>query len=138
MILHSQFNSAFQFRRPGQAISLFTIKITEMSELHRSIPPMRSTEHQATIPLKFLITIHNYANVLTIKQSKSLPGFQAVTSLEGIIGRSIQTLQRGENDSKQSYEIKAKSNLVSVIFNNMEIKVRKVLEIANKFTIRLL
>ena len=36
-----------------------------MFELHRSIPPMRSTEHQATIPLTFLITIHNYANVLT-------------------------------------------------------------------------
>ena len=54
------------------------------------------------------------------------------------MGRSIQTLQRGENDSKQSYEIKAKSNLVSVIFDNMEIKVRKVLEIATKFTMRLL
>ena len=67
MILHSQFNLAFQFRRPDRAILLFTIKIMEMFELHRSIPPMRSTEHQATIPLKFLITIHNYANVLTIK-----------------------------------------------------------------------
>ena len=104
-----------------------------MFELHRSIPPMRSTEHQATIPLKFLITILNYANVLTINQSQSPPGFWAVTSLEGIIGRSVQTLQRGERDSKQSYEIKAKSNLVSVIFNNME-----VLEIATKLTMRLL
>ena len=114
------------------------MKIIEMFELHRSIPPKRSTEHQATIPLKFLITIHNYANVLTINQSKSLPGFRVVTLLDGINGRSIQTLQSGENDSKQSYEIKAKSNLVSVIFNNMEIKVRKVLETATKFTMRLL
>ena len=133
MILHSQFNLAFQFRRPGRTILLFTIKIMEMFELHRCIPPMRSTEHQATIPLKFLITIHNYANVLTINQSQSPPGFWVVTSLEGIIGRSIQTLQRGERDSKQSYEIKAKSNLVSVIFNNME-----ALEIATKLTMRLL
>ena len=41
-------------------------------------------------------------------QSKSLPGFRVVTtSLDGITGRSIQTLLRGENDSKQSDEIQA-------------------------------
>ena len=52
-------------------------------------------------------------------QSKSLPGFRVVTSLDGINDRSIQTLLRGENDLKQSDEIKAKSNLISLIFNNM-------------------
>ena len=41
-------------------------------------------------------------------QSKSLPGFRVVTtSLDVITGRSIQTLLRGENDSKQSDEIQA-------------------------------
>ena len=59
----------------------------EMFELHASMPPMRSAEYQA----------------------KSLPGFQvAVTSLDGINGWSIQTLLRGENDSKQSDEITKK------------------------------
>ena len=54
------------------------------------------------------IIIHNYANVWAINQSKSLPGFRVVTtSLGGITGRSIQTLLRGENDSKQSDEIQA-------------------------------
>ena len=91
-----------------RAISLFTIKIIEMFELHASMPPTRSAEYQATIPLKFLIIIHNYANVQTINQSKSLPGFWvAVTSLDGINGWSIQTLLRGENDSKQPDEIQA-------------------------------
>ena len=46
-----------------RAILLFTIKIVKMFELHASIPLMRSAECQATIPLKFLIIIHNYANV---------------------------------------------------------------------------
>ena len=32
-------------------------------ELHASMPPMRSAEYKATIPLKFLIIIHNYANI---------------------------------------------------------------------------
>ena len=79
-----------------RAILLFTIKIIEMFELHASMPPMRSAEYQATIPLKLLIIIHNYANE-TINQSKSLPGFRVVvTSLDGINGWSIQTLLRGE------------------------------------------
>ena len=47
----------------ARAILLFTINIIEMLELHASMPPMRSTEYQATIPLKFLIIILNYANV---------------------------------------------------------------------------
>ena len=38
---------------------------------------------------------------------KSLHGFLVVTSLDGINGPSIQTLLRGENDSKQSDEIQA-------------------------------
>ena len=42
---------------------LFTIKIIEIFELHASIPGMRSAEYQATIPLKFLVIMHNYANV---------------------------------------------------------------------------
>ena len=38
-----------------------------------------------------------------------LPGFRVVMSLDGINGRSPQTLLRGENDSKQSDEIQARS-----------------------------
>ena len=96
-----------------RAILLFTIKIIEMFELHASMPPMRSAEYQATIPLKFLIIIHNYANVQTINQSKSLPGFrEVVTSLDGINGQSIQMLLRGENDLKQSNEIQPTSRHV--------------------------
>ena len=87
------------------AVLQFTIKIIEMFELHVSMPSMRSAEYQATIPPKVLIIVHNYENVQTINQSKSLPGFPVVvTSLDGINGWSIQTLPRGENDSKQSDE----------------------------------
>ena len=79
-----------------------------MFEPHTSMPPMRSAEYQPTIPLKFLIIIHNYANVYTINQSKSPPGFrEVVTSVDGIKGWSIQTLLRGENDSKQADEVQA-------------------------------
>ena len=91
-----------------RAILLFKIKIKliEMFELNERMPGMRSAEYQATIPLKFFIIIHNYANVQTINQSKSLPGFrEVVTSLDGINGQSIQVLLRGENNSKQSHEI---------------------------------
>ena len=49
--------------------------------------------------------MHNYANVLTINQLKSLPGIRVVTSLDNINGRSTQTLLRGENVSKQSVDI---------------------------------
>ena len=63
MILHLQFNLAILFRRQGRAILLFTIKNIEMFELHASMPPIRSAEFQVTIPLKFLIIIHNYANI---------------------------------------------------------------------------
>ena len=51
--------------------------------------------------------MHNYANVLTINQLKSLPGIRVVTSLDSINGWSIQTLLRGENVSKQSVDIQA-------------------------------
>ena len=52
--------------------------------------------------------MHNYVNVKTINRSKSLPGYQVlITSLDGINSQSIQTLLRGENDSKQLDEIKA-------------------------------
>ena len=90
------------------AILLFTMKIIEVFELHASMPPMRSSEYQVTVPLKFLIIIHNDANDQTINQSKSLPGFRLVVrSLDGINSWLIQTLLRGENDSKQSDEIQA-------------------------------
>ena len=49
-----------------RAILLFTIKIIEMFELHASIYIATneiSVEYLATIPLKFLIIIHNYGNV---------------------------------------------------------------------------
>ena len=48
-----------------RAILLFKIKIKliEMFELNERMPGMRSAEYQMTIPLKFFIIIHNYANV---------------------------------------------------------------------------
>ena len=98
-----------------RAILLFTIKIIEMFELHASIPGMLSAEYQMTIPLKFLIIMHNYVNVYTINQSQSPPSFRVVVmSLDGINGRSIQT---GENDSKQSDEIQARgTSAFSLLF----------------------
>ena len=47
------------------AILLFKMKIKpiEMFELNERMPGMRSAEYQETIPLKFFIIIHNYANV---------------------------------------------------------------------------
>ena len=45
-----------------------------------------------------------------INQSKSLPGFQVVMSLDSINVWLIQTLLRGENDSKQSGEIQVCQN----------------------------
>ena len=77
-------------------MSLFTpaMKIVKIFELNASMPGVRSAKYQTTVPLKFLIIIHNYANVWTINQSKSLPGFPVVMSLDGINGGSIQTLLR--------------------------------------------
>ena len=48
-----------------RAILLFKIKIKliEMFEQTERMPGMRSAEYQMTIPLKFFIIIHNYANV---------------------------------------------------------------------------
>ena len=62
MILHSQFSISVSKTR---AIFLFKIKIKliEMLELNERMPGMRSAEYQTTIPLKFFINIHNYANV---------------------------------------------------------------------------
>ena len=61
-----------------------------------------------TTQLKFLIIIHNYANVWTINHPmKITTRFSVVTSLDGINDQSIQTLLRGENDSKYSSEIQA-------------------------------
>ena len=39
------------------------VKLIEMFELNERMPGMRSPECQATIPLKFFIIIHDYANV---------------------------------------------------------------------------
>ena len=83
MILQSQFNSAIQIRSKKGAVLLSMIKIIEMFELHASMPPMRSAEYQAKIPLKFLKIIHNYANISTINQSKSLPSFRVVSDVTG-------------------------------------------------------
>ena len=65
MILHSQFTLAFQFRRQGQfcCSRQRLIKLIEMFELHERMPGMRSAEYEETIPLKFFIIMHNYANV---------------------------------------------------------------------------
>ena len=63
---HSSFAVQFSISvSKTRAILLFKIKIKliEMFELHERVPGMRSTEYQATIPLKFFIIIHNYANV---------------------------------------------------------------------------
>ena len=48
-----------------RAILLFKIKIKliEMFEQTERMPGMRSAEYLMTIPLKFFIIIHNYANV---------------------------------------------------------------------------
>ena len=43
-------------------------------ELRESVPGMRSAEYQATIPLKFLIIVHNYANAWTIKITTRFSG----------------------------------------------------------------
>ena len=77
-----QFNISFSKTR---AILLFKIKIKliEMLELTERMQGMRSAEYQMTIPLKFFIIIHNYANVWTINQSKSLPGFRVVSDVTG-------------------------------------------------------
>ena len=57
-----QFNISVSKTR---AILLFKIKIMliEMFERNERMPGMRSAEYQATIPVKFFIIIHNYANV---------------------------------------------------------------------------
>ena len=88
--------------------------------LHAGMPGMRSAECQTTIPLKFFIFTHNYANVWTINQSKSLPGFRVVTSLDGINGPSIQTLLRGEDDSKQTDEIHATRFIYHKVFRGFK------------------
>ena len=125
-ILRNDSSLAVQFSNSvskTRAILLLTIKIIEMFEPHASIPPMQSAEYQGTIPLKFLIIIHNYANVSTINQPKSLPGFQVVaTSLDGINGWSIQTLLREENDSKQSDEIRVKVKRDTTSYNEFRCK----------------
>ena len=60
-----QFNISVSKTR---AILLFKIKIKliemfELTERTERMPGMRSAEYQMTIPLKFFIIIHNYANV---------------------------------------------------------------------------
>ena len=67
--LHNDSSFAVQFSilvSKTRAILLFKtkIKLVEMFELHERIPGMRSAEYlAATIPLKFFIIIHNFANV---------------------------------------------------------------------------
>ena len=51
------------------------------------MPGIQSTGYQTTVPTNISHNIiHNYANVWTINQSKSLPGFRLVTSLDSING----------------------------------------------------
>ena len=59
MILHSQLN----LEDKGGLLFKIKFKLIEMFELNEAMPGMRSAEYQATIPLKFFIIIHNYANV---------------------------------------------------------------------------
>ena len=66
--------------------------------------------------------MHNYANVSTINQLKSLPGIRVVTTLDSINGWSIQTLLRGENVSKQSVDIQANDYHVGNRLGKKEIK----------------
>ena len=64
--LHNDSSFTVQFSNSVskiRGILLSTIKIIEMFELHSSMPPMQSAEYQLTIPQKFPIIIHNYANV---------------------------------------------------------------------------
>ena len=77
-----QFNISVSKTR---AVLLFKIKmkLIERFELTERMPGMRSAEYQMTIPLKFFIIIHNYANVETINQSKSLTGFRVVSDVTG-------------------------------------------------------
>ena len=54
----------FSFEEKGSiAVYDTKVKIIELFELHASMPPMRSAEYQAKIPLKFLKIIHNYGNI---------------------------------------------------------------------------
>ena len=100
MTLHSQFNLTIHSFEDKGNFTGYGIKIVCIFYFHASMPSMWSAEYQTKIPLKFLIIIHDYANIWAINQSKSLPGFRVVTSLDGIKGWSIQTFLRGENDSK--------------------------------------
>ena len=66
--LHNDSSFAVQFSisvSKTRAVLLFKIKIEliEMFELNDRMPGVRSAEHQATIPLKLSIIIHNYSNV---------------------------------------------------------------------------
>ena len=66
--LHNDSSFAVQFSilvSKTRAILLFKIKIKliEMLDLKERMLGMRYAEYQATIPLKFFIIIHNYANV---------------------------------------------------------------------------
>ena len=68
LALHNDSSFAVQFSisvSKTRAILPFKIKIklVEMFELRERMPEMRSAEYQATIPLKFFITAHNYVNV---------------------------------------------------------------------------
>ena len=68
-----------------RAILLFKININliQMFELNERRPRMQSAEYEVTIPIKYFIIIHNYANVETINHSKSLPGFRVVSDVTG-------------------------------------------------------
>ena len=64
---------------------------------------------------------HNYANVKTINQLKSLLGFRVVTSLDGINCQFIQTLLKGEDDSKTSNRLKFRLGKPMVLVQNWKL-----------------
>ena len=70
---------------------LFKIQIVEIFLLQSIMPGMQSAEYQMTVPLKFLIIIHNYASVWTINHSKSLSSFRVVMSLDVAEGQIKMT-----------------------------------------------
>ena len=66
----------------------------ELFELHASAPPMRSPEYQATIPLKFLIIIHNYPGMRIFRKSTN----QITTRFSGSSDVAGQRKQLADSD----------------------------------------
>ena len=85
MILHSWLNLTIHSFEDKGNFSVYD------EDCRNFLTPREHAFHE-TRPVKFLIILHNYANVWTINQS--LPDFRLVTSLDSTNDRSIQTLLR--------------------------------------------